>query len=111
MSISRRRRPAIEALRGFALPAALVPLAGERPAPTSPDPRRRPWPWAATLAMHALILAAFLFVRTRPELTEDQAPSSVDVVLDKGGQSQTTAPPAPLHGPASPAQAAASPPP
>jgi protein TonB len=111
VSISRRRNPAIEALRGFALPAGLVPAAGERPAPTSPAPRRRPWPWAATLLLHGLILAAILFVRARPELTEDQAPASVDVVLDHGGHSQTTAPPAPVHGPPLPAQSAPPPPP
>lgn len=102
---------AIEALKGFVLPAALVPLAGNRPAPTSPEPHRHPWAWAATLCAHAVILALFLFVRREPALTEASSPPSLAVVFDNGGTTQATAPRQSRQGPPSIAQTTPPPPP
>ena len=62
------------------------------------------------MLLHVLALAIALYTRERP-LPQEEAPSGVSVTLDNGGAQQTMAPPAPLHGPAQPAQSPATPPP
>ncbi len=77
--------------------------------------RWRPWYWAAAAVLHALVIAFFLLFAWRHQPAEDnQSPPGISVVFDNGGAAQTTAPPAPAHGPTSAAQAplpAAPPPP
>jgi protein TonB len=78
-----------------------------------PPWRRKPWAWAAAIALHvAVLLFVLLFVRAKPPL-EQETPPGVAVVFDNGGAAQTAAPPAQRHGPSSVAQMprAAPPPP
>jgi len=80
----------------------LIATAAEHLVPPSKPQRWRPWAWAAAALLHVLVLALFLIsFRHRPP-DESQQSQGVSVVFDSGTP-QTTAPPAPVEGPVSPA--------